>query len=130
MGLFDFFSKGKVIYKPSLFFLNHDLKDKYFYRTIQFRYLDDKGSIMAMDNMSATVYTFDPWPQQIFLSATGQKTVYEFLIDMSKRYRGQVPELLDKTIIEELEKLVNIGRIKLSDEPVKLATEILLPRNK
>jgi hypothetical protein len=127
MGLFDFFSGKERIYTPSLYFLNHPLKDKYFYRTMSFHYLNDEITVVAVDNKSPTVFTFDPWPQQIFLSATGNITVYDFLVQMAKRYQGKVPEQLDKTIIEELERLVGKQIIYLSDEPVELDAKLLQP---
>jgi len=126
MGLFDFFSGDKIIYSPSLYFLNHPFKDKYFYRTISFYYLD-KYTITALDGKKARMLTFDDWPQEIFLSAIGKQTVYEFLIEMAKRYRGKVPPRLDRTVIEELEKLVDEQIINLSDVPVELDPKILNP---
>ncbi len=126
MGLFDFFKGDKLIYGPSLYFLNHPLKDKYFYRTISFQYLD-KYTITALDGKRARMITFDDWPQEIFLSATGTQTVYEFLIEMAKRYRGKVPARLDRTVIEELEKLIDEQIVNISDEPVALDPKILNP---
>lgn len=128
MGLFDFFSKDKVIYKPSLYFLNHNLKDKYFFRTTCFHYMDDGVTVVALGNKGAArLITFDDWPQLIFLSATGKITTYQFLMEMAKRYRGRVPERLDLTILEELDKLIGEGIVEIADQSIEIDPEYLAP---
>lgn len=84
----------------------------------------------------------DPWPQKVFLAATGQKTVTEYIYDVANEYRGKIPDLLDETIIHEIETLVREKIIalhpakqrpdKLHDEPNQSgnkapATDFLLP---
>ncbi|MDT3403553.1 hypothetical protein [Mucilaginibacter terrae] len=103
MGLFDFFSKNEFKYVPSEYFLNHYLKDMYFYRTMPFSKMND-GNIVAYDPNAPRVITFDPWPQQIFLNATGQITVEQYLNNTANLYCNNVPELLDKFIIDEFGK--------------------------
>jgi hypothetical protein len=125
MGLFDFFSKIKPVYTPSAYFLNHDLKDKYFFRKMRFYYLNEEVGIVAMDNKAPRLITFDPWPQQIFLHATGKITTHDFLIEMASLYRGKVPERLDKTIIEEFERLIKEEIVDITDEPNKINPEYL-----
>lgn len=127
MGLFDFFSKRQSVYTPSSYFLNHNLKNKYFFRKMRFYYLNDEVGIVAMDDKSPRLITFDPWPQQIFLNATGKITIYDFLIEMASLYRGTIPERLDKTIIEEVERLIKEEVIAISDEPNKIDPEYLTP---
>ena len=130
MGVSDFFrSKGE--YQVSDLILNHPLKDKYFYRLMQFRTTGIYDvMIMAIDSKSPRVITFDPWPQLIFLGATGLKTVHQFTIEMAKGYKGEVPPLLEKTIIEEIEKLITENVIAISDDKVFLPKELLYPYDK
>jgi hypothetical protein len=127
MALSDFF-KGKGGYQASGYLLNHPLKDKYFYRLIPFRKLDDRTAV-AFDNKSPRLITFDPWPQTIFLSATGLKTIYEFTVEMAKMYKGSVPPGLEQTIIEETEKLVKDNVLAISDQQVFLTKELRYPQN-
>lgn len=127
MGLFDFFSKNEFKYVPSEYFLNHYLKDMYFYRTMPFSKMND-GNIVAYDPNAPRVITFDPWPQQIFLNATGQITVEQYLNNTANLYCNNVPELLDKFIIDEFERLISKNFINVSKYPVELDANILLPR--
>jgi hypothetical protein len=43
-------------------------------------------------------------------------------------YGSRVPELLDKVIIDEVERMVERNYIALSDEPVELDPQLLIPR--
>lgn len=125
MGFSDFF-KRKQGYQISSYLSQHSLKDKYFYRLIPFRKLDNKTAV-AFDNKSPGVITFDPWPQTIFLNATGLKTIYDFIAEIAEMYKGNVPPRLEETVIEETEKLINRGIIAVADERVALSADLLYP---
>ena len=126
MGIFKFLSKSNS-YVPSSYFLEHLFKDKYFYRLMPFSKLDG-DHIVAYDPYAPRVITFDPWPEQIFINATGSITVHQFLDTTAKMYGSRVPELLDKVIIDEVERMVERNYIALSDEPVELDPQLLFPR--
>lgn len=123
--MFNFFSK-KSTYAPSDYFLASSTKDKYFYRLMPFSKLND-GAVVAYDPNAPRIITFDPWPQQIFLNATGLVTVHEFLNTMAGLYNGRVPELLDRTIIDETERMVKCNYIAFSDEQVTLDDKFMFP---
>ena len=81
--------------------------------------------IVAYDMKFPRLITFDDWPQLIFLNATGLKTVYQFTMEMARRYNGRVPKGLENTIIEETEKLIAENIIAISDEKVILPPNLL-----
>ena len=126
MGLFNFSKKPDYI--PSDEFLSNELCDKYFFRTIPFR-LINSNKIVASDPESSHVITFDPWPEGIFINANGKITLKEFLIDTAKAYRGQIPPTLEKTIIEEIERLIKNNFISVSEFPVELDKSLLYPQS-
>jgi hypothetical protein len=126
MRFFDRFSRKPDVYQISEYLQNHPIKDKYFYRLLQYDKLDDK-MIYALDNAGPRMITFDPWPQHIFLNATGLKTISQFTIETAKTYRGKVPLLLEQTIVDEVEKLIMEGIIALSDDKVTLEKHLLGP---
>src|SRR5688500_4230983 len=105
-----------------------EVKDKYFYRTEKWDWLTNE-MIHVFDSKSPRIITMDPWPQEVFLDAIGQKTVREYIQDFFYRYQhGQAPEGLDKFVVEVLSGLVVEEKIvKLSDIPVKLDDTILKP---
>jgi hypothetical protein len=126
MGLFKFFRRTDFI--PSDEFLTHELSNKYFYRKMPFRLLD-KNKIVAFDPNSPRMITFDPWPEGIFLNANGKLMLKQFLINTAKLYKGNVPDTLEKTIIEETEKLISNNFIAISDTPIELDKTLLFPHN-
>ena len=72
--------------------------------------------ITVVDPHGPRMLTMDPWPQIIFLESDGQRTVAEFIHYMAGGYSGAIPEELDKTVIDELLKLIDYKIIKFSDE--------------
>jgi hypothetical protein len=122
-AFFDFFKgRDRGEYRVTDELLNHPLKDKYFHRLIPYAKLDETH-IVAFDNDYPRTITFDDWPQTIFLNATGRKTIYQFTLKMARRYKGHVPKGLERTIIEETEKLIEEKVIAIADE------EVMLPEN-
>lgn len=125
MTISDFF-KGKKEYLVSDFLLNHPLKDKYFYRLLQFRTTSMNDiTVVAIDSKSPRVITFGPWPQLIFLNATGLKTIFQFTMEMAHIYKGKVPLGLENTIIDQIEILIQEGVIATSRETVILPADLL-----
>lgn len=110
-------------------FLNSsDIRDKYFYRTGNWTWLT-KDQIHVVDSNSPRMVTMDAWPQQVYLDASGQKTVKEYIHDFADMYPpDEVPAALDKTIIQVLTNLVKDGGlVQLSDAPKKLDFELHKP---
>ncbi|MGJ8684322.1 MAG: hypothetical protein ACSHWW_06845 [Nonlabens sp.] len=113
MGLFNLFKiKKKTIQNPDFEFLkNYNNKDKYFIRTMQWDWLDDK-MIHVFDNKSTRLITMDEWPQHVFLKAKGQITIKEYIMEMAGLYPpGEVPPTLDKDIIATIEGLIEDGEL-------------------
>ena len=65
-----------------------------------------------IDPVKPRMLTLDPWPQIIFLAADGQLSVTEYINYVAGKYSGNIPENLDRTIIDELLKLESYQIIK------------------
>ncbi len=74
--------------RPSFTYLHHSpIKEQYFIRVAQWDWLDPEH-ITVLDPNSPHVITLDPWPQWIFLDATGQCMVKEYVYHWADRYAG------------------------------------------
>ncbi|SFM86156.1 hypothetical protein SAMN05428949_1081 [Chitinophaga sp. YR627] len=105
-------------------------KDKYFVRVAHFMEMNYyQSTITVTDPHGPRMITMDPWPETIFLNANGKLTVREYIEETARAYNGNVPALLDKCIIEELEKLVfELRIIELTDVPNAIRPEFEKPR--
>jgi hypothetical protein len=119
--MFNFFKKTKTL-PPFETLAGFPQKDHYFIRTAAWRPFDSK-KIAVVDPHQPRMITMDPWPQIVFLAADGQKTVAEFIFDMADKYTGAIPGHLDKTVIDELMKLVEKYRIVQFSEQRKRPEE-------
>ena len=90
-------------------------KQKYFIRNAPWRPLD-KDHISIMDPNGSRIFTLDPWPELVFIAADGQKTIEQYIYHMADKYSGQIPEALDKTILDEIQTLLGYNLIKLSEK--------------
>lgn len=127
-GLF----KRKQKELPSFQYLeSYPNKDKYFVRTLQWDWLDDK-MIHLFDNKAPRMITMDEWPQQIYLDADGQKTINDYVLWMANQFkRGQIPEALDKNMIGVIENLIEDGEmIQLKNEKTALPYYLDSPKSK
>lgn len=127
-GLF----KKKPKELPTFHFLqNYQNKKKYFIRTLQWDWLDDK-MIHAYDNKSPRMITMGEWPQQIFLDADGQKTIEEYVIWMASQFsQGKVPDNFDESMILTIEDLITDGEmLRLVNEKTKLPYYLDDPKSK
>lgn len=128
--MFNFFKKKRESDANSLKALaDYTNKDKYFVRVAQFMEIDfNKCTISIIDPHGPRMITMDPWPETIFLNATGKHTVKEYIEETAKKYKGNIPPQLDNYIISELEKLVFEYRIiELTDVPNALKPEFEKP---
>lgn len=105
------------------------IKDQYFYRTAHYHWMDDQQEqICALPPGEAKIVTMDDWPQVVFLDALGQLTVAEYTLRLARHYpRREVTSDFDKNILYQIDQLVEIGCIALSDHPVQLAPEFADP---
>ena len=135
MSMFNFFRKK---FKSDIYSLealvDYANKDKYFVRVAHFMEFNfNQSSITVIDPHGPRMITMDPWPERIFLNATGKLTIKEYIEETAKKYRGSVPDQLDSFIISELGKLVfEYKIIELTDIPNALKPEFEkpIPRDK
>jgi hypothetical protein len=85
----DFITHQFQIVEP---FLDGDLqvyeaRDHYFIRVAQWRWLS-KEMICVVDPHGPRILTLDPWPQLVFLAASGTQTVSEYIYEMASKYTG------------------------------------------
>jgi hypothetical protein len=101
---------------------------KFFSRTESWDWLN-RDMIHVLDSKRPRMVTMDPWPQQIYLDADGQRTVEAYVESLRARYpRGSAPDGLADAVIDELRKLVEEeGLVVLTDEPVELPGNIRDP---
>ncbi|SHM74185.1 hypothetical protein [Chitinophaga sp. CF418] len=128
--MFNFFRKRPKVDAYSLEALaSYPNKNKYFVRAARFMELDyNQCTITVIDPHGPRMITMDPWPESIFLNATGQRTVRQYIEDTAESYKGNIPTKLDSFIIGELEKLAFKYRIiELTDVPNALKPQFEKP---
>lgn len=124
--MFNFNRKEKIY--PEFDFLNgYDKKNSYFIRVAEWSWLD-KEKIIVMDPHGPRILTLDPWPQYVFLAANGQITVTEYVYYMADKYKTEIPKLLDQTIINEMNSLVQYQIIKFVEQKQRPESRFELPR--
>lgn len=108
---------------------NSTIKDKYFIRLAQWDWLNNQ-MIQIVDNNAPRLITLDPWPQLIFLNATGEKTIAAFVNKMVNMYgaKEKIPENLDTNILEMVATLLNEKLIALVDTAGTLPYYLDLPQ--
>lgn len=127
--MFNLFKK-KRIELPEFKELEESMfRNRYFIRIAMWDWMDSQ-TITVTDPQGPRVFTMDAWLQTIFLEATGQMTVTEFTHSMAKKYgsTSSIPDGLDRTILTELQKLVDLKVVALLNEPKVLAYYLELPQ--
>lgn len=119
--MFNLFRSNK---KPPAFskLQTYEFREFYFRRIAQWSWMGEK-TIFVIDPNAPRFITMDPWPQKIFMAADGQSTISDYVHSVAKKYRGRVPDLLDATIINEIEtllkeKIIELHRSKMRPEEV------------
>lgn len=112
MKLFSLFRPLKKI-PPFLHLQQYSSRDLYFRRIASWD-IGSNNEVIVIDPKQPRLLTLDPWPEMIFISADGQRTVAEYVLYAAEKYTGTVPDLLDKTIIDEIENLLQYGIIQLT----------------
>ena len=123
--MFSFFRKKGPL-PPFNDLRSSPIKEKYFVRTCQWRWLD-KTAITVIDKEQPRIITLDPWPQLVFLEATGDKTISEFIHYLAGQYTSKIPPELDITVLSEIETLLGEKMIELKNEKTILPPGILQP---
>ena len=114
------------------FIESYSNRDKYFARTKPWDWLNEK-QIYVSDKVDGKpkMITFEFWPQEIYLDATGQITVRQLIEVAKQQYLDsnmRIPRNLDKIIIECLDSLVHeLKIVEFSDNKITLRPEIEKP---
>lgn len=111
---FNFFKKRQRSTPAFEALKNSPLKDLYFYRAAPWYWLTE-NMITINDNYAPRVITLDPWPQMIFLDATGKLTISEYVDFVGSKYKNEIPTDLDTIILSMIELLLKDKVIRLSD---------------
>src|SRR2546430_1194553 len=98
--MFNLFNKKQLPLFEHLYLSEY--QNKYFVRIAEWDWLN-KENITVYDSYQPRMLTLDPWPQLVFVAANGQMTVKEYVYYMAGKYSGSVPEILDKTILNQIE---------------------------
>ena len=123
--MFKFFKKkGKYPYFRIL--TSFHRKNFYFLRNAEWASVDAEN-ILVTDPRTLDVLPLSGWSQVVFVSASGEKTIDEFIYFIADRYTGAIPESLDQVIIFELFDLEKKGLILITDKKQTLAKEFDLP---
>lgn len=112
---------------------NYVNNEKYFIRIEKWDWLDSEQIFVAVkdDKGNAKMITMDFWDQEMFLDATGEIKIKDYLNKLIEQYlvsKMKIPKDLDEFMIKTLESLKNeLNIIKFIDEKEKLKTEYKLP---
>jgi hypothetical protein len=110
--------------------VDRHMRTLYFHRTEEWDRLGPE-QIHVLDSRAPRMITMDPWPQKIYLDATGQLTVDAYIKGVLASYpRGHAPKGLEEFLLAEITRLVDVeGIVALSPQPVELEARLLRPRN-
>jgi hypothetical protein len=125
--MFGWFKKKKQ-YPPFDQLQASALKDQYFLRCAEWDLLAE-NRICVFDPAGPRVLTLDPWPELVFLAAKGQLTVQEYVYYAADQYDGSIPPLLDQTIVDELQTLLDYRIIRLAGSKQSLDPAYASPRS-
>ncbi|RBL90076.1 hypothetical protein DF182_26760 [Chitinophaga flava] len=110
---FNFFKSSKPVIPVFEALQTSPHKDFYFYRKARWYWLNN-DMITIIDSHSPRMITLDPWPQMVFLGATGRLMVSEYINFVASKYKQKIPADLDVTILLMIDKLVAEKLISLS----------------
>ena len=104
------------------------LQDQYIVRYARYDIIDDH--IVTFDQDNPRVVTMDSWFEVIYAAADGQRTVSEFIAQISSEYPDETPDGLSQQISSFVEKMLTEDLIKLSPVPVDLPYYLASPVSK
>jgi hypothetical protein len=111
---FNFFQTSRPVVPAFEDLKKSPVKDSYFYRAAPWYWLSN-DMITINDNHAPRVITLDPWPQMIFLHATGKLTISEYVDYVASKYKKAIPADLDSTILSMIDLLLKERVICLSE---------------
>lgn len=105
---------------------NFHKRDFYFLRNAEWSWVDQE-TILITSPGTQDIVTLTEWPQFIFASADGEKTIEEYIYFVAGQYTDNIPDTLDHTIIFELLELENKNLVILTNKKQALPKEFELP---
>lgn len=128
--MFGIFKSKKRELPPFSDLANSPLKDKYFTRLAPWDWLNN-DMIHVFDLNSPRIITMDPWIQLVYLESDGQKTIHELVYQLASKYgrNEQIPEELDKTVLEVIDNLLSDKLIALYDHKKEIPEHLLKPKS-
>ncbi|MBS1916866.1 MAG: hypothetical protein JST87_11355 [Bacteroidetes bacterium] len=125
--MFGKFKKKEKKYPAFTYLLSYKNSDNYFSRIAEWDW-QNKDNIVINDPNEPRIFTLDHWPQLVFIAANGQMTIREYIYFMASKY-DNVPELLDKEIISQIDKLLQYRIIELKIEKSRPDSKFELPKS-
>lgn len=104
---------------------SNPIDTKYFSRNATFTMLQDK--VVLIERSRPGTVTMDEWPQLIFLSADGKRTVSEFTSELGQHYKDGIPPGLLEQTRGLMKALTDRGFILLHDQAMPLPYYLALP---
>ncbi|MEZ2442824.1 hypothetical protein AB6805_13965 [Chitinophaga sp. RCC_12] len=111
---FNFFNPSKPVVPDFEALKKSPLKDLYFYRTAKWHWINN-DIITIIDSHAPRMITLDPWPQMVFLGASGKLTIGEYAYYVVSKYKKEIPADLDITILSMIDLLLKDKVICLSE---------------
>ena len=100
---------------------------QYFYRNVILSLVDNKVSLIDINNPDQKGQALDPWFGLVLQYANGHRTIEALYQDLSGRYDGSPPANLEATIHSVVDRLVDLRFIVLTKEATDLPYYLSLP---
>jgi len=101
-------------------------KGYYFLRNTEWTEVDGE-SILVTDPKTFDVITLSNWGRFVFMSATGEMTVEDYIYFIADQYTEAIPDTLDHTILDELLELEKKRLVILTNKKQDLPKEFESP---
>ena len=102
-------------------------KSKYFCRMIAFSSQKDEVTLVDLNNPDKNRHSLEPWLGLIYSLADGQHSLQQLIEYLTGLYNGTPPGELEKTVDSVIQRLTELGVVKLIDQPVTLPYFLSLP---
>ena len=99
---------------------------KYFSRRMPWSALSDEQIVVhdAISPNAPRMITMEPWPQLVYLAASGEHIIAELVKKLGAMYDGEAPEGLSDQVIGLIQELEAEMIVEIHDSPKPLAIEL------
>ena len=122
MRMPNMFNFKKSKYPNFRILKNFHKRNFYFLRNAEWSWVDQEN-ILVTNPGTLDIVTLTGWPQLIFTSATGEKTIEEFVHFIAGKYADNIPDTLDQVIIFQLLELESKKLLVLTNKKQMLPNE-------